>query len=142
MRRFILVVVFLFIYACGGSGGGGWLNADNITATWDHRGLDTNGNLDSLDAFMIWWGTESGNYMESVLVPLGMSACSTNATYPFSGCSYEFIRNAPPAIYYVTVQTIDVMGNISANGIEASIEVTPPDIASPVRAENIRLRVN
>jgi len=136
MKRLLSILFLTIIISCGGGGGG--IFAEDITVRWDHTGLDINGQLDSLDHFIIWWGTESGNYTDSLVVPLGAAGCSSTAEYPFFDCSQMIIPNASPGTYYVTAQAVDVAGNISANAIEAVKTISPPDIVPPANAENMR----
>ncbi len=139
MRRFILVVFFLVVYACGGGPGNGGLFAEDLTVMWDWSGYDVDGNVESGSHYILKWGDSAGNYTNAKSVNIGDANCIANPSAPmFTDCNTTLITDAPPQDYYITAQVVDMAGNTSDDAVEIMKEIIPPDITKPASAGNLR----
>jgi hypothetical protein len=117
-----IYVLFLFSFlivglsGCGTSGSSGsgnsqgQLNLSGTFLTWKAPTSNADGSqLTDLSGFLVYYGTASRNYMNSVDV--GTST------------SYSINLNAPGATYYFAVKAYDAYGNLSDFSNEISTKL-------------------
>ena len=108
----LIVVISFFNFACGGSGGGSSGGSSGssggVTLKWDAPRTNTDGTpLTDLAGYIVYYGTFSGNYPDSVNV--------VNVT--------EISRNLSSGKWCFAVTAFDTSGNESDLSNEECIDI-------------------
>lgn len=103
----LIPTLLLIILGCGG--GGGSSSIRSVTLTWDAPTTNTDGTpLTDLAGYIVYYGTSSNNYTNSVNI-----GNSTGAV----------ISNLSPGTWYFAVTAYDTSGNKSSFSNEVSTTI-------------------
>ncbi len=107
LTTLLFLTLPLTLAGCGGSGSGS--SSESVTLTWDAPTTNTDGTpLTDLAGYIVYYGTPSNNYTNSVNI-----GNSTGAV----------ISNLSPGTWYFAVTAYDTSGNESSFSNEVSTTI-------------------